>query len=183
MGADSPPSPHAPPRPEGYRFVHKTPLWVVLLTLAITGRGSLFGMGQSFVMPSLLCVGMLLFCLLFLLAAAGQNGGSKPPPYIKTRNFRHILMGADHVRRSQRYPIPQTSALLMLRSAAPEAITGRGSLFDMCRALLCPLCFAWVCCFVCCFCLWLRVKTAGVMPTQSHTPPPYIKTRNFRPCQ
>ena len=28
-------------------------------------------------------------------------------------------------------PIPKTSALLMLRSAALEAITGRGSLFDM----------------------------------------------------
>ena len=70
------------------------------------------------------------FCLLFLLVAAGQNGGSKPPPYIKSRNFRHILMGADHVRRSQHYP--NTPNI----SFADVALFGMGLNFVM-PSLLC----------------------------------------------
>ena len=121
--------------------------WGLAPTFYFADFSPYFKWGQSFVMPSLLCVGML-FCLLFLLVAVGQNGGSKPPPYIKTRNFRPILNGElttfDAVNVT---PIPQTSALLMLRSAEPGglslrscatasalftlAITGRGSLFGM----------------------------------------------------
>ena len=56
--------------------------WGLAPTFYFADFSPYFKWGQSFVMPSLLCVGML-----FLLAAAGQNGGS----YADAVAYAHAL--------------------------------------------------------------------------------------------
>ncbi|EGC04101.1 conserved domain protein [Ruminococcus albus 8] len=113
-------TPHAPTlrrAGNGYRFVHKTPIRVVLLSPAITRRGSLFGMFQGFVLPSLFGFDFLgekrppcdkhLYrvecphlkfrpCQRSRIAApaparqCGSNGGSKPPSCTKLSDKNQI---------------------------------------------------------------------------------------------
>jgi len=178
MGADSPPYPHAPPRREGYRFVPKMPLRVILLTLAITRRGSLFGKHSGFVSPALFCFDLFLWDLPHDILKWGLTRPHVPHAPPRREGYRFV-----HTR--------------LCRRCSPLAITRRGSLFGKHSGFVSPALF--------CFGLFLwdlphvilngakHPHAFGELCLSLHSfvctgggskPPPYnVNAPNFRPCQ